>query len=81
MVNIQTPSINGRTDAEKIDQIARYLQYLAQIVEMNLSSISVDDLSPELRGKIDKILTEHQDLSHFASKSFAKKLIDATLGG
>jgi hypothetical protein len=72
MSNIPIPFIQGATDAEKVTEIASYLKSLSSAVERELMSIDSTNLNEELRTRIDSSLTEHQDLTGFASKNYLK---------
>lgn len=72
MSNIPVPFIQGTTDAEKVTEIASYLKSLSSAVERELMSIDSSNLNEDLRTRIDSSLTEHQDLSGFASKNYLK---------
>lgn len=72
MSNIPIPFIQGATDAEKVTEIASYLKSLSSAVERELMSIDSSNLNEDLRTRIDSSLTEHQDLTGFASKNYLK---------
>lgn len=72
MSNIPVPFIQGATDAERVTEIASYLKSLSSAVERELMSIDSSNLNEDLRTRIDSSLTEHQDLSGFASKNYLK---------
>ena len=85
MSNIPVPFIQGATDAEKVTEIASYLKSLSSAVERELMSIDSSNLNEDLRTRIDSSLTEHQDLTGFASKNYLKnhfyekKMVDIKL--
>lgn len=54
-IDIRRPSVTGRTDAEKIDQLTRYLYLLTDQLTFFLNSIG--DQSEEMQEQI-KRLTE-----------------------
>lgn len=72
MSNIPVPFIQGATDAERVTEIASYLKSLSSAVERELMSIDSSNLNEDLRVRIDSSLTEHQDLTGFASKNYLK---------
>jgi hypothetical protein len=72
MSNIPIPFIQGATEAEKVTEIASYLKSLSSAVERELMSIDSTNLNGDLRARIESSLTEHQDLTGFASKNYLK---------
>lgn len=72
MSNIPIPFIQGSTDAEKVTEIASYLKSLSSAVEREFMSIDSTNLNGDLRERIESSLTEHQDLTGFASKNYLK---------
>lgn len=72
MSNIPIPFIQGATDTEKVTEIASYLKSLSSAVERELMSIDSTNLNGDLRARIESSLTEHQDLTGFASKNYLK---------
>lgn len=72
MSNIPIPYIQGATDTERVTEIASYLKSLSSAVERELMSIDSSNLNGDLRERIESSLTEHQDLTGFASKNYLK---------
>ena len=72
MSNIPIPFIQGQTDAERVTEISSYLQSLSSAIDRALMSIDSSNLNEDLRMRIDSSLTEHQDLTGFASKNYLK---------
>ncbi len=72
MSNIPIPFIQGQTDAERVTEISSYLQSLSSAIDRELMSIDSSNLNEDLRMRIDSSLTEHQDLTGFASKNYLK---------
>ena len=70
MSNIPIPFIQGQTDAERVTEISSYLQSLSSAIDRELMSIDSSNLNEDLRMRIDSSLTEHQDLTGFASKNY-----------
>lgn len=50
-IDIRRPSVNGRTDAEKIDQLTRYLYHLTDQLTFFLNSIGdqTDDMQDQIK--------------------------------
>lgn len=65
-------SAKGTTDAENIQDIMSYLSTLSSAIDRELLSIDFSNLNTNLADRINKSVTEHQDLSGFASKNYAK---------
>lgn len=80
MNNIPIPIITGVTDAEKIQNIISYLSQLFTELDRVLSSIGFPNLSHELSESIRKGITEHQDLSAYATRKFALDEDNITYG-
>ena len=49
------PNINGNNDTEKIEQIIAYLMQLKEEVEYSLTHITLDDLTEEVKNKIESV--------------------------
>lgn len=79
MNNIPMPVITGVTDAEKIQNIISYLSQLFTELDRVLSSIGFQNLSQELSESIRKGITEHQDLSAYATNAFVKKHFEESI--
>ncbi len=79
MNNIPMPVITGVTDAEKIQNIISYLSQLFSDLDRVLSSIGFPNLSQELSESIRKRITEHQDLSAYATNAFVKKHFEESI--
>lgn len=72
MSDIPMFSAKGSTDAEKVQEIISYLSNLSSAVDRELLSIDFSNLNSDLANRINKSVTEHQDLSAFASKNYTK---------
>lgn len=72
MSDIPMFSARGNTDSEKIAEIMSYLSGLSSSIDRELLSIDFSNLNGDLADRINKSVTEHQDLSGFASKNYAK---------
>ncbi len=75
MIDIPVPMITGNNDTEKINSIISYLQQLSTALERELMSIDYSNLSIELSKRIENSLTEHQDLSAYATKAYVEKML------
>lgn len=73
MSDIPVPSIRGKTDSERVAEVVSYLSSLSSAVDRALLSIDFTNLNEGLAERINQSITEHQDLSGYASKSYAKK--------
>ena len=73
MSDIPMFSARGNTDTERLSEIMSYLTNLSSAIDRELLSIDFSNLNSDLAGRINKSITEHQDLSSFASKNYAKK--------
>ena len=66
-------SLRGKTDSEKLAELISYLPSLTSSIEREMMSLDFSNLNEDLQKKISSGITEHQDLSGYASKNFAKK--------
>ncbi len=73
MSNIPVPMIYGANDSEKIKDIISYITRLADTLSRELNSIGIPNLSQELREKIDGAISQHQDLSEYATSAAVEK--------
>lgn len=65
-------SPRGTTDSAKLEELISYLPSLSSAIERELMSLDFSNLNSNLRSRIESGITEHQDLSGFASKNYAK---------
>ncbi len=65
-------SLRGKTDAEKLAELVSYIPSLTSAIEREMMSLDFSNLNEGLQQRINSSLTEHQDLSGFASKNYAK---------
>ena len=72
MSDIPMFSARGTTDAERLSEVMSYLSSLSSAIDRELLSIDFSNLNSDLADRINKGITEHQDLSGFASKNYAK---------
>lgn len=72
MSDIPMFSARGTTDAERLSEVMSYLSSLSPAIDRELLSIDFSNLNSDLADRINKGITEHQDLSGFASKNYAK---------
>lgn len=73
MSDIPMFSARGTTDAERLSEVMSYLSSLSSAIDRELLSIDFSNLNSDLADRINQGITEHQDLSGFASKNYAKK--------
>ena len=65
-------SLRGSTDAERLAELASYIPSLTSAIEREMMSLDFSNLNEGLQQRINNSITEHQDLSGFASKNYAK---------
>ena len=65
-------SPRGTTDSAKLEELISYLPSLSSAIEREMMSLDFSNLNANLRSRIESGITEHQDLSGFASKNYAK---------
>lgn len=65
-------SPRGTTDSAKLTELISYLPSLTSAIEREMMSLDFSNLNEGLRSRIESGITEHQDLSGFASKNYAK---------
>lgn len=75
MSDIPKFSARGTTDAERLSEVMSYLSSLSSSIDRELLSIDFSNLNSDLADRINKGITEHQDLSGFASKNYTQKRI------
>lgn len=73
MSDIPVPSIRGNTDTERVTEMISYLSSLSSAIDRAFLSIDFSNLNEDLADRINKSITEHQDLTGYASKNYAKK--------
>ena len=67
-------SLRGKTDSEKLAELISYLPSLTSSIEREMMSLDFSNLNEDLQKKISSGITEHQDLSGYASKNYTKKI-------
>lgn len=67
-------SARGSTESEKLAEIASYLPSLTSALNRAFLSIDFSNLNPDLADRINKGITEHQDLTGYSSKNHSKKV-------
>ena len=65
-------SPRGTTDSAKLEELISSLPSLSSAIEREMMSLDFSNLNANLRSRIESGITEHQDLSGFASKNYAK---------
>lgn len=78
MSNIPVPMIHGANESEKIQNIISYITRLADTLSRELNSIGLENLSQELSEKIKSAISQHQDLSAYATKAYVEKTDKST---
>ena len=68
-------SARGRTDSERLSELIAYLPSLSSAIDRQMMSLDYSNLNEDLRKKIDSGITEHQDLSGYASKNYVKNIV------
>lgn len=76
MSDIPMFSARGNTDAERISEMMSYLSNLSSAIDRELLSIDFSNLNSDLADRINKGITEHQDLTGFSSKNYTKGKIE-----
>lgn len=66
-------SARGKTDSERLSELIAYLPSLSSAIDRQLMSLDFNNLNENLRSRIENSVTEHQDLTGYASKNYAKK--------
>lgn len=77
MSDIPIFSSKGKTSDEKITEITSYLSSLYKSLDQSFLSIGFGNLNQELSDRINNSLTDHQDLTSFASKKYTKDYLSS----
>ena len=62
-------SAQGKTDSEKLAELIKFLPSLSSAIDRQMSSLDFNNLNESLRKRIEDSVTEHQDLSEYATRA------------
>ena len=69
MSDLPVFSAQGKTDSEKLAELIKFMPSLSSAIDRQMSSLDFNNLNESLRKRIEDSVTEHQDLSEYATRA------------